>query len=437
MKLQPRTPRPLWGALGVISPGAWIILILAVVSTILVACRTYQRKAGLEMWAFAQVHVAMYVPLVQQWNQTHETQVTLIPLGHDVLAQRMISGFFSKTPLADLIEVERGTIGAVFGGPLDQVGFCDLTDILHRDGVYEQLNEPSFSPWTSRGHIFGLPHDVHPVMLAYRADLVEQAGIDVSKIETWDDFVRAFSPLMKDLDSEGHPKHYPLNIWTTAIGQIEALMLQAGGNYFDEDGRPIMDSPQNARVISTVVSWVTGPGRIAADAPEFTAMGNQLKLQGYVVASLAPDWLLATWKQDLGGLSGKMKLMPLPAWDRGGRRTSVWGGTMLGIPKASPNFDKAWNFAKTLYLSPQIAQRLYERAGIVTPVKRLWEQPFFDVPSPFFCGQAPDGCTSTSPARSRREPARRFLISPKIGSRMPFWPCAIMPTPIMSMTPKN
>jgi arabinosaccharide transport system substrate-binding protein len=227
------------------------------------------------------------------------------------------------------------------------------------------------------------------VMLAYRADLVEQAGIDVSRIETWDDFAREMRPLLKQRDRDGQPEHYPLNLWYTSLGQIEALIHQAGGGYFDANNRLIIDSDTNARVIANVVSWTTGPDRIAADAPEFTASGNELRLHGYVVCSIAPDWMTGVWKNDLPAIGGKLKLMPLPAWDRGGRRTSVWGGTMLGIAKTSPDVDGDWEFARHLYLSDAVARRLYETNGIISPVKRLWKSDFYDKPDPFFCGQSP------------------------------------------------
>ena len=43
--------------------------------------------------------------------------------------------------------------------------------------------------------------------------------------------------------------------------------------------------------------------------------------------------------------------MPLPCMDPlEGRRTSVWGGTMLGISKTTKDLDTAWTFARQLYL---------------------------------------------------------------------------------------
>jgi arabinosaccharide transport system substrate-binding protein len=373
---------------GYISVGSWVVLFVAIASSIGIFFYKPPPKKDLEMWSFARTHMLMYEPLIAQWNKTDPKSLEFHLLSVDVLARRLQSGFLSNVPVADLIEVERSTIGPVFAGPLADVGFVDLTDRLKREGLLDQFNAPSFSPWTTRGHIFGLPHDVHPVMLVYRADIVEKAGIDMSKIETWDDFTRAMLPLAKDLDRNGVPVRYPFALWYTNMDPIEPLFLQAGGGFFDQKDHLIIDSDINATVISQVIAWDTGPDRIGADAQEFTGSGNQLRLQGYVVCSLMPDWLGGVWKTDMPGLSGKLKLMPLPAWTKGGRRTGVWGGTMLGIPKATKDFDGAWKFANYLYLSPTLAETLWHRANIISPVKKNWTSSFYDDPDPYFSGQA-------------------------------------------------
>lgn len=383
-----------WRPLDTLSVGGWIILILAVASTITVTVLSFlDRKAeGLELWTFARNHGELYQQLSVDYNKEAVADgrepVNVFVIDGAALSRRTLSGFWSGTPLADLIEVERNMMSQFVSGPLEHVGFTDLTDIIAEEGLDEQINGPSFAPWSSRGRIFGLPHDVHPVLLCYRADLVEQAGIDVSQIETWDDFVRLMSPLIADLDGDGRPDRYLLNMWYTNITVIEPMLLQAGGGTFDEDDNSIIASDANAKVIAHVVAWCLGESRIGIDAPDFSASGNQLKLEGKVIAQIMPDWLAGIWQTDLPQLSGKLKLMPLPAWEPGGRRTSVQGGTMIGIPKSTENFEAAWDVAKYLYLSPELAEKLFGASNIISPVRTFWEEDFYHQPQAYFSGQA-------------------------------------------------
>ena len=370
------------------SPGLWIVLLMAVISTLLVALLPVRPNHGMQMWVFDANHAKIASYIAEDWNRAHPaTPVQVKLITGTAIQTRMLSGFYSDTPVADLIEVERSLIGQVFAGPVADVGFVDLTDRLDREHLRSGINEPSFSPWTTRGHIFGLPHDVHPVMLMYRADLVEAAGIDMSKIETWDDYFRLLRPLMLDLDGDGRPDRYLLNSSPTSLFYHEVLLLQAGGRLFDNANHPKLNEPLNARILAKMATWYTGPNQVAAEAPIGGISAIQLLREGYVIGLLAPDFIAGQMRQSLPDMAGKFKFMPLPAWEKGGRRTSVLGGTMLGITKASPTSSVAWAFAKQLYLSSDTAHRLYDVARIVTPIKANWNQPFYDEPDPFYCNQ--------------------------------------------------
>lgn len=381
-----------WRPLDTLSVGGWSILAIAVVSTLGVIFWPIPRIEGIKFWTFTRIHGEMYQELALDYSEAAvangKEPLNVFVLDGAALSRRTLSGFWSGTPLADLIEVERNMMTQFVSGPLEHVGFTDLTDRIKAEGLDELINTPSFSPWTSRGRIFGLPHDVHPVLLAYRADLVEQAGIDVSQIETWDDFERVMRPLIADLDGDGRADRYLLNLWYTGTGEIEVLLLQAGGGTFDPQGDSLIASDANVKVIARSISWMLGPDRLAIDAPEFSPSGNQLRIDGRVIATLMPDWLAGVYKKDIPQLGGKLKLMPLPAWEPGGRRTSVRGGTMIGIPKATEDFETAWEIAKHIYLSEELAKRLFASSNIISPVKAYWDKPFYKAPDPFFSGQA-------------------------------------------------
>ncbi len=384
-------------SLGGFPPAGLLIVAMAAISGAVLALWPARAGEGRSMWTFARLHAQIYGPIVDEWNARltgkgegaiTDTRMNMSLISLPALERRMLAGFLSETRCADLLEVERRIAARAFTGPLESVGFLDLTDRLTAEGLDTQINEASFSPWSSRGRVFGLPHDVHPVMLGYRADLVEAAGIDVGPIETWEDFARVMKPLMAERGPDGKPRRYLLNLWPTQGESIETLLLQAGGTFFDDRGQPTIDSDLNARTLAQIVAWMTGPDRIAAEAPDWSASGNQLKLEGFVVASIMPDWMCNYWKNEIPQLSGKVKLMPLPAWERGGRRTSVWGGTMLGISRTAADPDALWAFVKHLYLSPEMARQTYLKGDIITPVKSLWNDPVFAQPDPYFAGQA-------------------------------------------------
>jgi arabinosaccharide transport system substrate-binding protein len=173
------------------TPAVWVLLVLSVGAASIVLPGLSEPKDGLKLWVFNKGHQEAYEPMIAAWNAeqaTTDTRAETLLLHMTALERRLLSGFMSGTPLADLVETERSVGAKTFTGPLEDIGFVDITDRLREEGLMDALNAPSFAPWTSRGRIFGIPHDVHPMLLVYRADIVEEAGIDLSRVETWEEF---------------------------------------------------------------------------------------------------------------------------------------------------------------------------------------------------------------------------------------------------------
>lgn len=370
------------------SPGFLVILALAVVSTIIIWIRKDTDIEGMEFWVFADTHYDLYKPVTDRWRETGEENVTVTMLEGQALERRMMSSFFTGTPIADMLEVHTGIAKKAWRGPIDAVGYTDLTDILHETGLYEQFNEPSFSGWTTRGRIFGIPHDVHPCLLTYRADIVEAAGIDVTELDTWDKFMTAMAPLVKDLNGDGRPDQYVLEMPETNADIIAPIIMQAGGDLFDTDDNITIDTDLNAKVLSKFAIWAApGPGKLSADKATGDGPGRKLQMDGYVLAWVTPDWRAGMERPLLEVLSGKLKLMPLPAWEEGGRRTTVMGGTMVSIPASNPDITDALRVAVKLYSDENIARQMFEITAIISPVKALWSSSFYDEPEPYYSNQ--------------------------------------------------
>ena len=340
----------------------FIILCLTVISGLFLLAVTVlgpsrAGKADLSMWTFARQHYVAYEKARPAFEKAHGVKLDLQNVHGDAVTRRLRAAHWADLDLPDAVEVEISRAGGFFRGPADGILFADITDLLMRPDpghpqrvpLIDRIVKTRLSPYTHRGRIYGLPHDVHPVMLAYRADLFEQLGIDPNALRTWDEFVRVARRVTNRTD------RYMINLAKSSSWAVEILLFQraepnAPAGYFDADGRLIVDNEQAVDLLTWYVPLVTGPKRIAADPGMFGQAFAKATQDGYTLCSFCPDW--KTWgiQNDMPQLTGKMKLMPLPAVRPGGRRTSTWGGTMLGITRNCPDRRLAWKLARHMYL---------------------------------------------------------------------------------------
>lgn len=365
---------------------AFALLCLAIVSGVaLILTPPPHSNATLTMWTFAKPHYLAYQKLVPEFERTHPgTKVDLQLVSNTGLAQRLQAAFQADLDVPDICEIEISSAGSFFRGPLNHIGFADLTDRIDKDHLKERMVAARFSPYTSRGRIFGLPHDVHPVMLAYRRDLFEKEGIDVSKIETWDDFIKVGKKLTIP------QKRYMIEMSDSGSDQIEACLFQRGGGYFDPNGKVTFDNDIAVQTLEWYVPLVarTSKTKIANNlSSSYGSVIAQGMENDYFYCLVSPDWRTKGYEQDIAPLSGKMALMPLPAVTRGGRRTSTWGGTMLGITRHCANQDLAWEFAKLLYLDEKSLPERFAGTNIIPPVRAVWSNPVFSKPNPYFSNE--------------------------------------------------
>lgn len=366
----------------------WLMAI-ALVSTLLVVVAESgeaRDKAELTFALFAPNHMPMYRRAIPEFERKHGVKVSLQLVHSRALQQRLQNSMLAKTEVPDLVEIQEGSIGVFARGPLEEVGLVDLTERLSKEGYRERIVESRFSPWSSRQHVFAVPHDVHPVMLMYRADLVEKLGIDVDSLTTWDAFVEAGRRVTRDLDGDGIADRYMIDLPTSGAWGLTLLLRQQGISYVDADGRVAFDQPKTVDTLFWYIHQVFGPQRIAWECGWGQTLVKAMT-DGLALFYIAPDWRTFVLAFDAPNLAGKLKLMPLPAWEPGGRRTSVWGGSGLAIPKGSPKQELAWEFAKHLYFNPKELGRRFLESNIIPPFKDAWDLPEFRTKNAYFSGQ--------------------------------------------------
>ena len=364
------------------------LLVIAVVSLGLrvVTARRHEARPDLVIVTHTEAQFDAYRKAIPRFERDHGVKVQLQFANWASLQARLQNAILAGTEVPDLAEVLEGALGFFTRGPVEDFGLLDLTDRLHADGLDQRLVQSRLSLWSARGRIYALPHDVHPVMLAYRRDLVEALGIDVSKLTTWDKFVEVGRQVSRDLNGDGIIDRYMLDMRYDGNWTLQILMFQRGGQVFDQQGEVAFATEDNAQLIRWYLDQTRGPHRIGYECgwgqPVVKAMSD-----GLVLFQWAPDWRSWVFADEAPGLSGKMALMPLPAWAPGGRRTSTWGGTGLMIMKQTRHPDLAWELAKYLYFDTADLGKRFFATNILPALKDAWNLPEFDTPFPYYSNQ--------------------------------------------------
>lgn len=365
----------------------WILMLALASTFVLIATRSKtEARPDLIIAVFAAPHREAYLKAIPKFEQEHNVKVGVQLIDYQALEARLQSAIVSGTDVPDITEISEGTLGFFTRGPESDIGFLNLTDRVKQEGYDKSVVEARYAPWTSKGRVYALPHDVHPVTLAYRRDVVEELGIDVSKLETWDDFVREGQRISVDKDGDGTIDRYMIDMPRNGSWGMQILMAQRGVRVFDKDGKLTFNTPELVEVMAWHLRQMRGPKRIGYEAgwgqPLMKAMND-----GLVVFYFTPDWRSKNFEMDLPRLKGKMAMIPLPAWKKGGPRTSSWGMTGLTISKTSKHPDLAWELAKYLYFSKDDLGDRFLITNIIPPLKDAWNLPQFAHPNEFYSNQ--------------------------------------------------
>lgn len=361
---------------------AFSMLALALLSGFWLAAHpTPPKRASLAFWTFAATHYDAYREAIPSFEAANPgVKVDLQLVAGSAVTTRLQAAFWADLDVPDLVEAEISAAGSFFRGPLKDVGFLDLTDRIRRDGLWDGMVQARFAPYTSRGRIFGLPHDVHPVQIAYRRDIFEKEGIDVRQIRTWDDFVQVGRRLTIP------NRRYMIELSDTASSQLEMCLFQRDGGIFNAQGECILDNEVAVETMRWYVPLVAGPEKIGNTLGSGQILTNAVE-DGYLLCLLTPDWRSKVIEKDIPRMCGKMALMPLPAVKPGGRRTSTGGGTMLGITRRCKDPELAWKFAKHLYLDKAELAERFRDTNIVPALRAAWDHPTYHEKRDYWSGQ--------------------------------------------------
>ena len=308
---------------------------------------------NLVLWTFAENHAKFYEAQAEKYreevNPGFELEVSLVAYAdmHDRLLVSLQSG---GTGAPDIADIEQGRMGSFLraGDP----GLVDLTSRLDESGKLEDIVKERLALYAFEGENYGIEHALTPVVMYYRQDLWEQAGIDPTTLETWDDFIAGAI----EVEATTGAKAIPV---TNNLHQL--LLRQRGSDLFNADGEVLIDSDLSIETWEWILDQVDAG--IAAELLGGEEAWTQFNSDEFG-SVISADWYSGLLEANAPDLSGLWRAMPLPVWESGGLKTSVFGGTGATIVKTSDNVEPAWDFLNYAMLSVEGNVNKFELTGL-------------------------------------------------------------------------
>src|SRR5690606_35561224 len=214
----------------------------------------------------------------------------------------------------------------------------------------------------SDGASIGVPTDAGGMAMAYRADLLEEAGLtsDIDEVtaewSTWEDFID-FG--VKYVDATGKPflDNVSTSVFFDTVNQVTE-------KYYSPDGEVVYDTnPQVKDAFNlAVTAYEAG---IGADLAAFSAGWTAGKGKGDFAAMAAPSWMLSGIKTDAPDTAGDWRVVAVPGV------AGNWGCSYLAIPARAKNPDAAWAYIKALQSPEAQLEKFKERGTLATTVEAL------------------------------------------------------------------
>lgn len=231
---------------------------------------------------------------------------------------------------------------------------------------------------TINGKIYGIPYDVGPAAMFYREDIFRQCGISPDSIETWDDFIEAG----KVMKAKTNGATCIMGI-SEDLEVFDQLLNEAGASYVADDNETVtLNSPEGKKAAATLSRMVKAD--ILRDTVDWNGRLAAMK-QDKIATVPYGVWFAGTMKSVIPEQSGKWRVMPLPAYEKGGLRASNAGGSVLAISAGTKHRAEAMEFLR-FFLNTIEGQSLELNNGMFPAFKPIYETPQFRTSDPYFGG---------------------------------------------------
>ena len=259
----------------------------------------------------------------------------------------------SGVGVPDIIQIESDYV-QTFAETYPQY-FFDMNGYIDIEGKVDPSKIST--SYDSEGKLVSIPWDSGPVVMFYREDLFNQAGIDINSIITFEDYISAGKKLKEkfpNITMTGLPFTQDENLFRCLLVANKSYYLNNKGEITVASSKAIETLQMIKRLIDEGVAknTINWDGGIVANK------------NGELASWIMGGWWGGTIKDQMPEMKGKWKIAPIPAFPDGARASSS-GGAGLSITASEPiKQAAALEFIKESLINVDNHLMMYEKYSL-------------------------------------------------------------------------
>ena len=376
-----------------------VIAVIFLAATSAQAADAAKRKVT--FWSFAQNNVDEYKARKADIEAKFGIELDLQVVPQNAFVQKLQAVMMDGNGTPDIIEwmIENNKI---LNADPKKSFVIPLDEYVAKSADFGKV-VPGRVAWVKYGgHTYGLPHDVHPVVLIYNDTVWKSVGVDVAKLQTWDEFFEAAKKLTAE-KKDGKPVHYALPTGNDGLNNTMFMIWQqTGTQILDANGAPTFQTPEFKEYFTKWLDWYKTGVFTTWDWGNF----KSLLANGTLASYTSPDWWvpqvdLAATGSDEGPATAmtaktakkaevkyQFRVRNLPFYKKGGPTTASWGGSFMAIPKGVKDADLMYKIMEYMeYDTAAMTKTRWEKTNMLPPMASIWDDAAFKKPDVRFGGQ--------------------------------------------------
>ncbi|WP_375450399.1 ABC transporter substrate-binding protein [uncultured Devosia sp.] len=349
-------------------------------ATAMASGSAFAQSGEITVWSWNSAAQSLQSTVEGFNKQFPDVKVTVEDIGNQQVFDKTLAGCAAGGEgLPDVVSVENGE-AEIFWSQFPDC-FADLKTLGYT--AEDQAKFPDFKRTELEvGDVaYAMPWDSGPVVMFYRRDFYEKAGVDPATISTWDDFIAAGKKIQ-----EANPGVTMTN--ADFNGDTEWLRMLANEQscaYFSNDGQSITVNQPGCVAALTKVKEMKDAGLMSPADWAGKLTNNEA---GTVASQLYGGWYEGSLRQAAPSGDGKWGVYMMPSMTADGPHAANLGGSSLAITSASQNKEAAYAYVNYTLGTVEGQVKMLSTMGLVPSLTAATEDPYVAESQSYWGGQA-------------------------------------------------